>query len=257
MTFLRPLFAQGDPQPIGAVPHHAPSTPVRTGGPTSPRGGTPHLAFDPCSHREAGENASLPAAASLRPLFAQGDRERQPEEYRRSPSTPVRTGRPFGSVFHFLRSSFDPCSHRETALTAAGFAHFRLRPLFAQGDLSVEALRPPGLPSTPVRTGRPPSNAATFRSRAFDPCSHRETEPVFRVVKCHNLRPLFAQGDQAVWCDETTRRPSTPVRTGRPLFPNLLNYIRFTNCTPSKSTTTRRRFAPTFLIRTPPGMPFL
>ena len=131
---LRPLFAQGDPQPIGAVPHHAPSTPVRTGRPPSQRRGSRTFAFDPCSHREtAGQYMAAPTS-DPRPLFVQGDphlprSSRQPhpstpfaqgdpqmflETDFPLPSTPVRTGRPEGSQPTSEARYFNPCWHRET-----------------------------------------------------------------------------------------------------------------------------------------------
>ena len=181
------------------------------------------------------------------------------------PSTPVRTGRPEAPLLCRTALSFDPCSHRETTEPLREVTRARLPPLFAQGDqgsLAKHRHRLPSSscytgrrgpwrgmagakPSTPVRTGRPGAVTCTARGASFDPCSHRGTDCRLPSHNTLILRPLFAQGDRVACIIGCEFMPSTPVRTGGPLFPNLLNYIRFTNCTPSKSTTTRRRFAPT------------
>ena len=170
----------------------------------------------PCSHRETSFSRSRGACSTLRPLFAQGDLGNHANPVHVEPSTPVRTGRPqyHSSFLPFF--FFDPCSHRETEVSALMMAASALRPLFAQGDPCRYRFPATYISSTPVRTGRPAARSRSPRRWPFDPCSHRETAPEATYKPPAILRPLLAQGDRQAWSAGMSFFTSTPVRTGRP-----------------------------------------
>ena len=156
-------------------------------------------------------------------LFAQGDPICVSVSLRGVPSTPVRTGRPFGLQPKVATGTFDPCSHRGTRRQQTAQAAPILRPLFAQGDRWLTNQMHVTLPSTPVRTGGPGAVSTETRLRPFDPCSHRGTT---RGPISHNqssFRPLFAQG---VFLHNifVTGNPAF-MRLLRPHFPGLTSKL--------------------------------